>query len=251
MEWTREQEIVALYLYCLIPFNRVTNSNPQIKAMSELIGRPNSNSLKTKIANFGHFDTHLVASGLNHTSRLDEEIWNEYCGRWQELEIDALEILEQFQNQSPSVIYEIPTIPQGQERETIVRQRANQYLFRNMVLSAYNNTCCITGLARQELLDACHIVDWATNEANRLNPCNGLAMNVLFHRAYDDYFLGITPDLEVVVSDRLYDGLRGVAKKNAYDIFSKYAGSTIATPKKFKPELELVEKKYQTFLKAN
>ena len=64
MEWTREQEIVALYLYCMIPFNKVNNSNPKIAEMAELIGRPNANSLKAKIGNFGKFDTNLAAAGL-------------------------------------------------------------------------------------------------------------------------------------------------------------------------------------------
>lgn len=51
---------------------------------------------------------------------------------------------------------EMPFIPIGEEREVIIKQRFNQHLFRNMVLSAYNNTCCITGLARPELIEACH-----------------------------------------------------------------------------------------------
>lgn len=37
--------------------------------------------------------------------------------------------------------------PEGKEREAIVKQRVNQDFFRRRVLSAYNHTCCITGLA--------------------------------------------------------------------------------------------------------
>lgn len=98
MEWTKKQEIVALYLYCIIPFNKVNNSNRQIALMAELIGRPNANSLKAKIGNFGYFDSNLAASGLGHSSRLDETVWNEYNGRWQELEIDALRLIEEYQS---------------------------------------------------------------------------------------------------------------------------------------------------------
>ena len=77
MEWSREQEIVALYMYCLIPFNKVSGNNPHIAKMAKIIGRPNANSLKAKIGNFGKFDTNLVAVGLGHSSHLDEEIWND------------------------------------------------------------------------------------------------------------------------------------------------------------------------------
>jgi putative restriction endonuclease len=39
--------------------------------------------------------------------------------------------------------------------------RVNQRFFRTVVLAAYENKCCITGLAAPELLVAGHIVGWA------------------------------------------------------------------------------------------
>ena len=250
MEWTREQEIVALYLYCMIPFNKVNNSNPKIAEMAELIGRPNANSLKAKIGNFGKFDTNLAAAGLGHSSHLDEEIWNEFNGRWQELEVQALRLIEEFQQVSHKVQPEIPYIPVGKEREVVIKQRTNQHLFRNMVLSAYNNACCITGIARPELIEACHIIDWKGDEKNRLNPCNGLAMNVLFHRAYDKMFVGISPDLRVEISERMYDGLRGEDKDKTYSFFNPYNGVQITLPRKFKPNLAFIEEHYSKFKNA-
>lgn len=250
MEWTRDQEIVALYLYCIIPFNKVNNSNPKIAAMAELIGRPNSNSLKAKIGNFGKFDTNLAAVGLGHSSHLDEEIWTEFNGRWQELEIQALKLIEGFQLANNKEQPDIPYIPIGKEREVVIKQRVNQSLFRNMVLSAYNNTCCITGIARPELLEACHIVDWKDNEENRLNPSNGLAMNVLFHRAYDKLLIGISPDLKVVISDKMYEGLRGEDKDKTYSFFNPYNGIAITMPRKFKPNLTLIEEHFSKFLNS-
>ena len=250
MEWSREQEIVALYMYCLIPFNKVSGNNPHIAKMAKIIGRPNANSLKAKIGNFGKFDTNLAAVGLGHTSHLDEEIWNEYNGRWQDLEVDALKLIEKFQHTNHEEQTEIPFIPIGKEREVVIKQRINQSLFRNMVLSAYNNTCCITGLARLELIEACHIIDWADDEKNRINPCNGLAMNVLFHRAFDKLYLGISTDLRVIISDKLYDGLKGKDKDKTYEIFNPYNGKNIMLPKKFKPNIEFIEKQYTKFTNA-
>ncbi len=250
MEWSREQEIVALYMYCLIPFNKVSGNNPHIAKMANIIGRPNANSLKAKIGNFGKYDTNLAAVGLGHSSHLDEEIWNEYNGRWQDLEVDALKLIEKFQHANHEEQTEIPFIPIGKEREVVIKQRINQSLFRNMVLSAYNNTCCITGLARPELIEACHIIDWADDEKNRINPCNGLAMNVLFHRAFDKLYLGISTDLRVIISDKLYDGLRGKDKDKTYEIFNPYNGKNIMLPKKFKPNIEFIEKQYTKFTNA-
>ena len=250
MEWSREQEIVALYMYCLIPFNKVSGNNPHIAKMANIIGRPNANSPKAKKGNFGKYDTNLAAVGLGHSSHLDEEIWNEYNGRWQDLEVDALKLIEKFQHANHEEQTEIPFIPIGKEREVVIKQRINQSLFRNMVLSAYNNTCCITGLARPELIEACHISDWADDEKNRINPCNGLAMNVLFHRAFDKLYLGISTDLRVIISDKLYDGLRGKDKDKTYEIFNPYNGKNIMLPKKFKPNIEFIEKQYTKFTNA-
>ena len=250
MEWTREQEIVALYLYCMIPFNKVNNSNPKIAEMAELIGRPNANSLKAKIGNFGKFDTNLAAAGLGHSSHLDEKIWNEFNGRWQELEVQALRLIKEFLQISHKAQPEIPYIPIGKEREVVIKQRTNQHLFRNMVLSAYNNACCITGIARPELIEACHIIDWKEDEKNRLNPCNGLAMNTLFHRAYDKMLIGITPDLRIEISERMYDGLKGEDKDKTHSFFNPYNGVQITLPRKFKPNLAFVEEHYAKFKNA-
>lgn len=251
MEWTREQEIVALYLYCMIPFNKVNNSNPKIAEMAELIGRPNANSLKAKIGNFGKFDTNLAAAGLGHSSHLDEEIWTEFNGRWQELEVQALQLIEKFLQTTNKKQPDIPYIPIGKEREVVIKQRTNQYLFRNMVLSAYNNACCITGIARPELIEACHIIDWKEDEENRLNPCNGLAMNTLFHRAYDKMLIGISPSLKVEISERMYEGLRAGEKDNTYSYFSPYNNKKITLPRKFKPNLDLIDIHYMKFKRTN
>lgn len=48
MEWSRDQEIVALYMYCLIPFNKVSGTNPHIVKMAKIIGRPMPTPLKQK-----------------------------------------------------------------------------------------------------------------------------------------------------------------------------------------------------------
>ena len=69
--------------------------------------------------------------------------------------------------------------PAGREREATVRLRVNQSFFRDRILSAYNFRCCVTGLTVQPLLTASHIIPWAEDEKNRLNPRNGLCLNAL------------------------------------------------------------------------
>ena len=64
-------------------------------------------------------------------------------------------------------------------------------------MSAYNEQCCITGLAIPQLLIASHIVPWRHDTANRTNPQNGLLLSSLHDRAFDAGLLTINDDMTV------------------------------------------------------
>ena len=249
-KWTREQTIIALSVYCKIPFNKASNNNPEIVEAAKLIGRSPS-SVKMKVGNFGSFDPELKAKGivgLSNTSKLDEIIWNEYCDDWEKLAYDSEQIKATLSHQTIEETYDIDIseIPEGKERERVVKQRINQAFFRNAVLSSYNNKCCITNLSCIELIEACHIVDWSTDVKNRLNPSNGICLNVLFHKAYDKNYIGISPDYEVFVSDKFLDE----NKEQDYikNFFLHFHKTKIQMPDKFLPNKELLDLHYQHFL---
>ena len=94
-------------------------------------------------------------------------------------------------------------LPAGKERVVEIKQRINQSFFRSCVMSSYGFRCCVTGVSAPELVEACHIVEWSKDEKNRLNPTNGLCLNSLFHKAYDNHLLAISPDYQIVVSERM------------------------------------------------
>ena len=93
--------------------------------------------------------------------------------------------------------------PAGREREATVRVRVNQSFFRDRILSAYNFRCCVTGLTVQPLLTASHIVPWAEDEKNRLNPRNGLCLNALHDRAFDRHLMWIEDGYVIRFSPKL------------------------------------------------
>ena len=79
-------------------------------------------------------------------------------------------------------------------------------VFKRLVLSAYDNTCAVSGLklvsARSSpvpLLDACHIVPWAVSYNDTLP--NGLALCPNLHRAFDRHLFWIDADYRVRVAD--------------------------------------------------
>ena len=93
--WTREETILAFDLYCKISFSKISKTNKKIKELANLIGRSPS-AVGLKMANLARFDNELKSrniSGMSHGSRLDEEIWNEFCNNWEELSFQAQKIL--------------------------------------------------------------------------------------------------------------------------------------------------------------
>lgn len=103
-----------------------------------------------------------------------------------------------------SLDIDLANLPQGTERRQEVKRRINQDFFRKTVLSSYNYACCITGINNPVLLQASHIVGWSEDEEKRTNPQNGLCLNALLHKAYDENLIGISPDYEVFVSERFF-----------------------------------------------
>ena len=61
----------------------------------------------------------------------------------------------------------------------------------------------MTGLGVAELLVASHIIPWAQDSANRMNPLNGLCLNAIHDRAFDRRLMWVDEDLKVRFSRRL------------------------------------------------
>lgn len=240
--WTIEQTIVALNLYCKIPFNRVTSTHPEIIRIAKIIGRSTS-SLKMKIGNFGSFDPELKRRGivgLSNTSKLDKEVWLEFNNNWENLAFESEKLIAVFSNTTleQSLELDLTDFPQGKEREAVIKARVNQTFFRSAILSSYNSKCCITGLSIPGLLVASHIVPWSMNHKERLNPRNGLCLNAIHDKAFDQGFITITNDYKIRTSKYLQD-LNGELAVD--DFFMKHNNHTINLPDRFLPEKEFLD----------
>ena len=244
--WTRDEEILALYAYCHVPFNKASNTNDWIVRIAKLIGRTPA-AVKMKIGNLGAFDPQLKAKGiigLTSTSRLDKEIWNEYYGHWDKLAYDAELLLAKFENRK---IEEILELPAGEEVLAQAKRRINQSFFRSAVLSSYNNTCCISGITNPCLLEACHIVAWSEDAALRTNPKNGLCLNPTFHKAYDNLLISITPDYILKVSESF---IVSTSETSFADYLKSRNDCKIIIPDRFMPSPEYLEQHYNKYIKV-
>jgi putative restriction endonuclease len=245
--WTREELILAINLYCKLPFGKLHRSNPEVIHLSLLIGRTTS-SVAYKLVNLASLDPTLQARGIKgarNASKLDKEIWNEFHQNWENLSFESEKLRALFEQSSVEDLNNINVeeLPkEGKVREQLVKVRVNQSFFRSTILAAYNSTCCITGLQNSSLLIAGHIKPWGVDEANRLNPQNGIAINALHDKAFESGLITITPDFLIKVSTKLKDQKHD--RETIKDYFLRYENKQIILPTKFLPAKEFLEYHY-------
>ena len=210
--WSRDESILALYLYCQIPFARTKANNPEVIRLANLIGRTPA-SVARKLGNFGSFDPLLAKqgiSGLTHSGRAARQVWDEYHSRWNDLVDASTQLLESLSAPVPDsgdplakwACEDEPVIarPVGpSERRATVSVRLFQSFFRRAVLASYEATCCVCGLDVRPLLVASHIKSWALDECTRTDPENGLCLCSIHDRAFDRGLVAVSEDLQVLV----------------------------------------------------
>ena len=236
--WTIEEEIIVFNLYCKIPFKSSSKNHPDIIKIANLIGRTPI-AVNMKIENFGSFDKNLKKQGivgLENASKLDKEIFFEFNNNWDKLAFESERLIAKCEGKN---LFEKYSIPEGYEKEVKIKQRVNQIFFRNSVLNSYQKACCITGISNTELLIASHIKPWrACDSVERTNPKNGLCLNALHDKAFDQGFITITDDYKIIVSNEIKDICEGRAVENYFKI---YNGKHIRLPEKFLPDKTFIQ----------
>ena len=240
--WTREQSLVAFWLYCRLSFGDQNRRHPQVIEFAQAIGRT-PGALAMKLGNIKSLDSAAATGGLENTSIQDRKMWAEMQQDWEAFAVETNRAVEAVQpnrtsDLQPQHVPE-PTLQSdlGRERLTTTRARIGQTFFRDALLSAYRGRCCITGLAIPELLIASHIVPWRTDHANRVNPRNGLLLSALHDRAFDSGLITIAEDMTVCVGSDLADEADGFFAET----IGAYDGRRIELAEKFQPEQEFLE----------
>ena len=246
--WTREQTIVALNIYCKIPFKNSSARHPLVIEYAKLLGRTPA-ALNFKIGNLGSFDPVLRVKGivgLGHTSKMDEMVWNEFFDNPEKLAYESEKIIADLRHLTveESAAIDLNDLPEGAERSAVTRQRINQQFFHDAVLCSYEDCCCITGIGNRQLLEACHISSWRDDIKNRTNPKNGLCMNPLFHRAFDRFLFTVTPDYKIEISERMIDNTSATPFRN---YLVSIQGNNIIMPEKFSPDPNLLAIHYEQY----
>lgn len=240
--WTRDEHILAFNLYCKIPFGRQHQGALEVIELAKVLGR-SPGSVALKLNNFSRLDPELQARGIRgmaHGAKGELEVWRDFEDDPEFLAFESERLLAQFTGRTVEEVAEIDEadLPgEGRERERMVRVRVNQHFFRKVVLASYEYKCCVTGLAVPELLVASHIVGWARDSKQRMNPRNGLCLNALHDRAFDCGLMYLDQDLKVRYRPEL---TRRPASMGTEWLIG-FEGKPISVPRKFRPDLVLVE----------
>lgn len=224
--WTREEALAVLSLYCQIPFGRMHSKNAGVEALAAQLDRTPS-AVALKLVNFASLDPEHQSrgvAGMRNVSALDREVWAEYYGNW--------EALSEATRMSEAV--EAVAEPET-EVVTLQRVRRGQAFFRRAVLAAYEDQCCVTGIAYTGLLRASHIVPWSRNVERRLDPKNGLSLNALHDAAFDRGLMTFDEERRVVLSRGLADAMPAPTFQAH---FERYEGQKLRLPSRFAPAMD-------------
>ena len=254
--WSREEFMLVMNLYTKIPYGQFHTRNPEVIKLAKILNRtPGAVAYKlVHFAGLDPFHKRRGIKGLANPGNNAIKIYNEFQDNWDEMLFESEKLLYRYQNQDieESFLSQDDKIEQnlkkistktGKDVDRILKTRVNQYLFRQVILGNYYNSCSVCRLNVPDLLIASHILRWSENEKERLNPQNGICLCSIHDKAFELGYLGITPDFKIVLSKRLSK----ITDKNTFSaLFNRHQNNTIMLPDKFHPNPSYLEEHYSS-----
>lgn len=224
----------ALSLYLVLDFGKFHSRNARVIALAARLGRTPS-AVALKLSNLAAIDESLPQKGMANASALDRQVWAEF-------RTDPSAVLAAYhanpeptghQADDPQAAF-AHRLNAGTDAEATVTRRVGQDLFRDMILTSYSGRCALTGAEERRLLNASHIVGWAEDPGERLNPQNGICLNALHDRAFDRHLITFDEDWRMVISPAV--------PLSARRLLDRGASARLELPKRFLPDQVLLER---------
>lgn len=242
--WTRDELLVALKIYCELEFGQFHQHQPRIIEVGTYIQRTPS-SVAMKLCNFASLDPAMMGKGLKGASKADAAIMQEFLHDTEKVILESEKAFQDFSTQKPITglaepnavfEYDFENITQT-EKISQVKTRTVQQFFRTAVISSYHFKCAICELGLQEMLTASHIIPWSKNEKFRTDPANGISLCALHDRAFDRGFFALNDDYAVMLSGRL----TSVKSLPVEHMFTRFNRQPLKLPFRFLPNKEYLE----------
>jgi putative restriction endonuclease len=194
--------------------------------LAQVIERTPS-AVALKMTNFASLDPTIARAGMSNHSKLDKEVWDDFFAHMDKYLPPADIVSNNGELSEPQVEF-VHLTPAGIDVMRLTKTRVNQSFFRKLILASYDNRCALTGIDAPSLLVASHIIPWSINPSARTNPTNGICLNSLHDRAFDEGLITFDEDFSVIYSSKL-----PVASKAALKSFGT---AKMRLPTKFAPE---------------
>lgn len=157
----------------------------------------------------------------------------------QEIEANAIaDRLSDGKDVSAQLLDHFDITKEGTDQVGKTKVRIGQAYYRKMIVSLYGGKCCVTGLDVPKLLRASHIIRWADDKENRMNPENGLCLSGTYDLAFDQHLISFDEDFRMIVGSEISDHFTNAVTCN---YFKKFIGKKIAMPSKFLPSQEFLQ----------
>lgn len=247
--WNYDELVLAMNLYCQLPFGKFHARNPQVVRLAEALGRTPS-SVAMKLCNLASLDPahqERGVSGLSNVSLGNRRVWNEFHGDWNTLveksehlrlqllcSEDSIEriLTSDLATKTAATPEQLSPFVGDTENIRFTRVRLAQRFFRRAVLASYNARCCVSGISAKELLVASHILPWSSHPNHRADPRNGLCLSRLHDAAFDRGLISFDSNYRLVLSRELQVHLTNRVLKESFLVFD---GQPLKLPQKFRP----------------
>lgn len=154
--------------------------------------------------------------GFNYLVNIDNEQFEKDVKRLATVIIDTTEL------QAPSIPEEFPT---GEGRAWKSSRIGDEDLHR-AAISLYKQ-CALCDIKDHDMLEAAHIIKWATYPEDSCKMNNIICMCVMHHKLFDDYKLTIRDDYTVEFSNRFLELCK---HSSMYDMIKTLIGNKIKLP---------------------
>jgi len=131
----------------------------------------------------------------------------------------------------------------------LAKNRPYQRTFRQRVLLAYRQACCVCQLKHDELLDAAHIIP---DSDPRGEPWvhNGLALCKIHHAAFDAQIMAIKPESFIIeIRDDVLREHDGPMLTHGLQALHQRVRAVVPTDAQLQPKKEFLAERYQEFLR--
>jgi putative restriction endonuclease len=250
--WSEDEVRHALVLYLKIDFGRLHNSNPDVINLAKFLERTPS-AVAFKLVNLASLDTSISQQGMQNVSKVDRYVWAEFKSvpdriieafAQQSRKLSPLGMTPPETSQSQGLAEEEISFDfEGSEKQVVTTRRIGQDLFRKMILVSYRNRCALTGIEDKRLLNASHIVPWKDDSEIRVNPTNGICLNVLHDRAFDRHLITFGEDYKMKIASHVPT----IARRE----LEKVDSGRLELPKRFLPDQCFLEQHRRAFYEKN